>query len=101
MEKDERSIGERWYEIEDRRMGEAFEEAAARRKVKSALVLVDSDTGRVWVLGDGKSWFRDGGDAKFTTKFSPPMPDDLSENFAAITGSEADALVREAAQVKA
>jgi uncharacterized membrane protein YebE (DUF533 family) len=34
MEKTERSIGERWYEIEDRRMGEALEEAAERYQAK-------------------------------------------------------------------
>lgn len=31
-QKDNRSIGERWYEIEDRRMSEAAEEALANKK---------------------------------------------------------------------
>ena len=113
MTKTERSIGERWYEIEDRRMTEAFEEAAARYKAKDSdwvakredgttLVLVDSDPGRVWVPGDGVSWFRDGPDAAFTSERGKfPMPEDLSENFAAISGKEAERLAREAAEVKA
>ena len=47
-------------------------------------------------MSDAGTWFRSAPDAPWSaTDF--PMPDDLSENFAAISGKEAESLLMDAA----
>ena len=68
---------------------------------KRVVVLLDEKSGRSMVLGPDAGWFKPGADAPWELITNGegsalPEPDDIAENFAAVTGKEADSLVMSA-----
>ena len=62
------------------------------------VVLLDRDSGRCWVIDPAGDKFRASTDGPWLPKgqFAPPGADDLAENFADISGKEAESLLMSA-----